>query len=315
MFGQLNKNIRKYFGISRTEANGILVLILLMMFLVILPLLYRQFGKGGYKNFEKDLLLMDSMAGYLLAPVRETLTEDLSGLPTVRTMKDFDPNEVSFDDMIAMGFDTVLTRRILSYRKRGGRFYQKDDLMKIYGFPDSLYDRILPYIRLKDPPSALKVSRNTDTQQDRAVFPYPAIVKAAKDSVLNFDLNRADTTLLSMIRGIGPVLSGRIIRYRELLGGYINTSQLEEVYGMKEEALENLKQAVFVDSLFEPSRIRINFSEWQDLVKHPYIPSPLANRILDTRSRSGPYFDGQDLTGRLSLPDSLSEKLIPYLQF
>jgi DNA uptake protein ComE-like DNA-binding protein len=315
MFSQLNKKIRKYFGISRSESNGIVVLILVMIFLVILPIIYRHFDKERYKNYEKDLFLMDSLSGFIFTHMEDSFHQGLVGQEPIEVLKEFDPNEISFNDMIRMGFDTLLTRRILSYRNKGGRFRKNEDLLKIYDFPMELYDLILPHIRLKEVPAKPVESRIPDVKQAATSFSDVAGMQSGNDTILIFDLNEADTSRLVKIRGIGPVLSGRIIRYRNLLGGYIHRDQLDEVYGLNEEALENLKQAVYVDSLFKPSTIRINFSEWQELVKHPYIESTLANKILDIRSRLGPYLDGRDFIERLSLPDSLSRKIIPYLQF
>jgi competence protein ComEA len=309
MFRQLHKSIRKYFGISRTETNGILVLILLMIVLVILPLIYRQFGKGGYRNYEQDLALMDSLARYMNIAPDNRPDDTLSAVITV-TLTSFDPNEVSFDEMIRMGFDSILTRRIVSYRNKGGRFYKENDLLKIYDFPGDLYERVSPYIRLKDSKHLKDHDHTRDTIfSDRNFSPRREVDR------LSFNLNLADTAQLSLIRGIGPVLSGRIIKYRELLGGFIRTEQLNEVFGLKDEALINLKQAVFVDSLFEPAKIRVNFSEWQELIRHPYIQPDLANRIINFRSQDGPYLDGQDFTRRLDLPDSLSDLLVPYFGF
>ena len=40
---------------------------------------------------------------------------------------------------------------------------------------------------------------------------------------------------------IGDILASRIVKYREVLGGYIEVSQLDEVYGLSEDGFENLK--------------------------------------------------------------------------
>ena len=307
MFNQLQKNIRKYFGISRTEANGIVVLILLLIILVISPLLYRQYGTGGYQDYEKDLALLDSISGILWASAEDTVS---GGLPVDSYLIPFDPNEVSFSQMIRMGFDTILARRIISYRNRGGIFHESLDLMKIYDFPENLYDRVNHLVRI--PENENTFSGHSETE---SIHSGMKIHVKQEWIPLHFDLNKADTSQLISVKGIGPVFSRRIIKYRDLLGGYVSTEQLEEVYGLTDETLLHLKECVFVDSLFEPEKIRLNFSEWEELVKHPYIHSELANRILNIRSMDGPYLDAVDFTRRLDLPDSLRIDLIPYCEF
>lgn len=310
MFNQLQKNIRKYFGISRTEANGMIVMILLLVFLVILPLLYRQFGKGGYKNYQQDLALMDSVSDILQSSPEEILAEDTFQVNTFESFVFFNPNNVSFSQMLRMGFDSILAKRIISYRNKGGEFRQSRDLLKIYDFPSTLFHRISPYIRIpEEEKTIVNHIKRESTETDEKV--------SAQQEMFPFrmDLNQADSSQLILVRGIGPVFSKRIIKYRQLLGGYIKTEQLNEVYGLQEETLSHLKEVVYVDSLFEPQKIRINFTEWQDLIKHPYIQSDLANRILKVRSINGPYLDADDFIKRLGIDDSLGNRMVPYFEF
>jgi len=49
------------------------------------------------------------------------------------------------------------------------------------------------------------------------------------------DINTSDSSALVTLPGIGPVLSMRIIRYRNLLGGFWSVNQLKEIYGLPEE--------------------------------------------------------------------------------
>lgn len=307
MFNQLSKNLQKYFGISRSEANGMVVLMLLMIMLIIIPLLYRNYATRGYQNYEKDLALLDSLVP-VFWPASENKAREAASIDPVSIS--FDPNSVDFIQMIRMGFDSLLARRIIHYREKGGAFFRPDDLLKIYGFPETLYNRIRPDIR---------IVKGGDT---RSGDPGPETDFYGKDNDLKkdfkfqlIDLNEADTTQLIRIKGIGSVYSARIIKYRNLLGGYIMTEQLSEVYGLNTETLLNLRECVFVDSLFMPEKIRINFSEWIDLVKHPYINSDFANRILRERSMEGPYTDAQDFVNRLEIPDSSQVMLLPYCEF
>lgn len=307
MFNQLTKNLQKYFGISRSEANGMILLMLLLILLLIAPLLYRQYATTGYHNYEKDLALLDSLVDVFWPPVENEMRGEVSTGPPSSL---FDPNKIEFMQMINMGFDSLLAKRVIHYRKKGGVFYHPDDLLKIYDFPQTLYNQIRPQIM---------INANGDTVSGQPGH-EPASYNSRSDFNIDlklkpFDLNEADTSQLIRIKGIGPVFSRRIIKYRNLLGGFITTEQLREVYGLTEETLLNLKECVYIDSLFRPDKIRINFSEWIDLVKHPYINSELANRILSKRSKGGPYANDRDFVDRLNIPDSLQVKLIPYFEF
>lgn len=62
------------------------------------------------------------------------------------------------------------------------------------------------------------------------------------------DINKADSIALLEVKGIGPVLAGRIVKYRNLLGGYVAVEQLKEVYGLKEEFYDKIKSQVKLTS-------------------------------------------------------------------
>jgi DNA uptake protein ComE-like DNA-binding protein len=129
------------------------------------------------------------------------------------------------------------------------------------------------------------------------------------------DINVADTNQLIQLNGIGRILSKRIIKYRDLLGGYSNIDQLDDVYGLKGKSLEILKSAVYIDSLFTPKKIEINFSVWEEMVKHPYINSQLANDLLNLRSNKGYLNTIDQLRDIPYLNDSILRRIEPYIEF
>jgi len=310
MFNQLQNKIQKFFGISRTEANGFTILFVCVIVLIISPLIYRQYGKGGYDNYHQDIILLDSIVQSIRMAEDQVKKVDSSGTKPEDHLVIFNPNQISYQDMIFMGFDSIIAKRIVSYRNKGGKFKYREDLLKIYDFPLAFYEKINSFIDL---PGYIRNSRESDEGVGRELKIYPT--KKIEEQEILFDLNRVDSTQLVLIQGIGPVFSKRIIKYREMLGGYTNINQLDEVYGLPDETLLNLKKAVFIDSLFVPDKIKINFVEWRELVKHPYIKSDLANQILKSRLVSGPFIDEDDFQKRLILPDSVKNQLISYIQF
>lgn len=127
------------------------------------------------------------------------------------------------------------------------------------------------------------------------------------------DLNKADTLLLKRIPGIGSVLANRIVKYRELLGGYVSISQLKEVWGIDEAMYENI--SLFLSIKDEPCKLRVNHLDYKDLIRHPYLNKEQVRVILDLSKRK------RNLTSikRLSLLEEFSvediKRLEPYLSF
>ena len=61
------------------------------------------------------------------------------------------------------------------------------------------------------------------------------------------NLNSASAERLVCLPGIGEVLAGRIIAYREEHGPFASVEELTEVYGIGEGKLEAIRERVFVD--------------------------------------------------------------------
>ncbi len=83
------------------------------------------------------------------------------------------------------------------------------------------------------------------------------------------DLNTADTLQLKKIKGIGSVLSKRIIKYRKLLGGYVKVEQLRQVYGISEDLYEKCNKYFYTD-LSKVKQIKLRESNLKIISRHPY---------------------------------------------
>lgn len=128
------------------------------------------------------------------------------------------------------------------------------------------------------------------------------------------ELNTADTTILKKIPGIGSTFARRIIKYRDLLGGFYTVEQLAEVYGIDEERYNAMKSWFSID-LSAISQLSVNQLSAKKLACHPYVSYKQARAIEHLVHQKG------KLTGweNLSLLEEFSEfdhqRLNPYLSF
>lgn len=69
---------------------------------------------------------------------------------------------------------------------------------------------------------------------------------AAQGLVLNvpLSLNRASVDELMLVPGIGPALAKRIVRYRQIYGGFRDIQELQQVEGIAEKKLNSMKRFV-----------------------------------------------------------------------
>ena len=98
------------------------------------------------------------------------------------------------------------------------------------------------------------------------------------------ELNSADTTTLKKVPGIGSAFASRIVKYRNLLGGFYSVTQLGEVYGIDEERYTNLSPWFTVDASFI-QQLDVNTLSQDLLRKHPYINYQQAKAIHQTRQQ------------------------------
>jgi DNA uptake protein ComE-like DNA-binding protein len=99
------------------------------------------------------------------------------------------------------------------------------------------------------------------------------------------DINGCDSAALVALPGIGPVLSARIIKYRNLLGGFAGTEQLREVYGLPEETFELIEGRLYADSS-GLRRIKVNSAGYRELSQIHYLEKYDISAILKYREKN-----------------------------
>jgi DNA uptake protein ComE-like DNA-binding protein len=128
------------------------------------------------------------------------------------------------------------------------------------------------------------------------------------------DINTSDSATLVTLPGIGPVLSARIIKYRRLLGGYARIEQLKEVYGLKPETFEIIKERVVADST-RITRISINSATYKEIIRLPYFEKYEVTAILKYRELKGRLTGIKDLTDNKLITSEKARKVRPYLKY
>ncbi|MDH5474052.1 MAG: helix-hairpin-helix domain-containing protein [Cyclobacteriaceae bacterium] len=275
-------------GVSKTEANGVIFLFIFLFLIIIAP--YYISTTNNYTYSAKDSLLLDSML-VLIKTNKPTIKKK----KTYRTINKvspeyFDPNNAPIDQLISIGFSKKQAQNISNYRNKGGQFKIKKDLLKIYSVDSSFYLRVAPFIKLPDKINLTK-----------------------KKELVAFNINTADTIDFMKIHGIGTIISKRIVKFRDNIGGFININQLDEVYGIEIGPLTKLKSLGYITAKDSIKRININSADYSTLIKHVYINKKTANAIIQYRNQHSNYQKVDDLKKIHLISNSLFEKLEPYL--
>ena len=126
------------------------------------------------------------------------------------------------------------------------------------------------------------------------------------------ELNHADTFELQRLRGIGSSFAKRIVFYRDRLGGFIDKSQLMEVFGMDTARYNGIRANLTVntDSIH---KIHINFVTFKDLMKHPYFPFAITKSIILYRKDHKVFKNIGELRNIQGINDSIFGKMKSYV--
>ena len=154
----------------------------------------------------------------------------------------FNPNTVSLDDLMRLGFTEKQAQSIIRYREKGGRFRRPSDFAKSYVVSDSVFDRLEPYI-----------------------------------DIPRIDINKADSAAFETLPGIGPYFASRMVSYRASLGGYSHPEQLLEIYRFDREKYDALKDLI---TCSKPTPYPLWTLSERDLSRHPYISRDEAHSIV-----------------------------------
>jgi DNA uptake protein ComE-like DNA-binding protein len=130
------------------------------------------------------------------------------------------------------------------------------------------------------------------------------------DTVL-IELNSADTLDLQLLRGIGPWFASNIVKYRNLLGGFIKKEQLLEVYGMDSARYLRLHENVIVDT-GKVSLLDLNHSSFKSFVRHPYFDYHIVKEIFKYKSKYGRLNSVDELKHVHMISDLIYDKISPY---
>lgn len=297
--------LKEYFSLTNNEQRGIISLVLIILFVFIAPRLYLLHRP------EREIVQDNSeiLAQFMVSDDKALKAET----ELVKTYKlfSFDPNLANKEELLALGIKESVTSTLLNYRSKGGKFFTPEDLLKIYGMKEETYNQLKPYIQIQAKKTPKKEWVNYEEKpiqvKKSSYTPKPEKV------FIPIEVNAADSALLTTVKGIGPVYASRIIKYRNLLGGYQSKEQLLEVYGIDEEVYAGISGQLEISPSINP--IKVNAATWKELKSHPYISGDLANIILNYIKAHGQLNDLSALLEHSLIDEETLLKITPYLSF
>jgi len=210
----------------------------------------------------------------------------------------FNPNNLPAEKWKEMGLSDKQIKIIKNFEAKGGKFFKKEDLKKIYGITESDYTVLEPYISIPD--------------KNKAFDKKEKVIYINDKNTEIIELNSADTTDLKKLKGIGYWYAKKNLVYRNKLGGFYKKEQLMEVNGMDSSRYAGFISYVSVNS-FLITTININTASFEELKPHPYIGYNIALSIINIRNVHGKFASVSDIKKSALITDKIYEKISPYL--
>ncbi|HKJ49032.1 MAG TPA: helix-hairpin-helix domain-containing protein [Christiangramia sp.] len=254
------KFLKSHFALSRSQQNGIFVLVaLIIVFQVILFI--------DFSNSEDHLGIPQSEIQAF-----QNQLDSLNRKPEKKkdTLYPFNPNYITDFKGYQLGMSVEEIDRLLAYRTQNKWVNSANDFQKVTGISDSLLHKISPSFRFPE---------WTKTQN-----PIKAAVESKPSELMILDLNSASAEDLKSINGVGEVLSQRIVKYRLSIGGFLNSIQLNDVYGLSPEVIDKINQKFKILNMPDITIRNINSVTASELAEIPYINEVLAREIISYRN-------------------------------
>ncbi|WP_295795132.1 helix-hairpin-helix domain-containing protein [Mucilaginibacter sp.] len=290
----MKTRIKNYLSITKKEWNALVVLVVLIALVLAALYVYQVFSKDNtinFKDFNKAAAQLNK-AGVKSGFDPDKEAPETTERKTPPVMFPFNPNILTISQWQQLGLNEHQAEVIKHYTDKGGRFYNKQDLKKIYAITPDDYKRLEPYISI---PDAVYTSN-----------------KLRPGEII--ELNGADSTKLTALRGVGPASAVIILRYRNRLGGFCRKEQLKEVYGMDSLRYEEIKSQVSVNPA-KIEKIPINSVSFDQLRLFPYLNYKQVNAVIEYRKQHGNYNSIDNLKNIVLLDAGILRKIEPYISY
>ena len=230
----------------------------------------------------------------------------------------FDPNTIDSANAIHLGIPIKQVNTLIHYREKGGRFYKKEDILKLYGLDPVIAHQLIPYIELTSSESKWSSYKNRDKGNNfKSNYEYVRRYKMNHYKEKNYgpwlkmkngsaswtiDINEADASEWHDKTKLPMNVVHQILNFKNHLGGFTHSLQLKKVYGLADTAFQNLRPHLVVQKNFKPllNSSTMNFAQWKSL---GIFEDQQIFEILKMRKQQGGQVSWRELVILFDLPE------------
>jgi DNA uptake protein ComE-like DNA-binding protein len=302
-------SLRKWFSFSKGERVAIITILALIL-LLILACVFRP---SRMSLTDESLHNLDSLLALRQTAIELQQQQQAEKPQEVAELHPFpfNPNTLTEEEWLQMGLTDRQVRNIMNYKAKGGKFYSKNDLGKLYTISEEEFAQLEPFIVL--PEVARSASGKTSSKKQETPT-YEEKAKLEKKAIPIVDLNTVDSTTLVELPQIGPYTAVRIIEFREKLGGFIDKEQLRDVKGMDDARFAAIQPYINLAAV-EIRKVDVNRADFKTLVHHPYLNYEQVKCIVNQREKRGMIKNWEQLESLLMEEGEVNPLLEQYVAY
>ena len=281
------------FHFTKSQRTGIILLLSVIIGL-------QLFAMYGFRESPSDQITLDEKKWLAFQPLIDSMK--IAKTAPVRKVYPYNPNFISDEKGYILGMSVAEIDRLHAFRAENKYVNSAAEFQAVTKISDSLLAVLSPNFKFPD--------WVTDKARYKSFkkFDSPKTFKIV-------DINQATADELIAVYGIGPALSERILKQREILGGFVSMDQMEDVWGISETVAAELRKKFHVSHTPGVVKININDAPISALSKFPYFRYQLAKNIVTYRSMNGKINSAEDLAKIKDFPAEKIEIITVYLEF
>ncbi len=312
-----------FFNYTRAERNGIYVLVVILILVSTYKLIDKFYWMSGPSYSPTEQVVDSSKIS------KEAVAPKTEYFP-------FDPNTVSEEEMLRLGFKEKAIKTFMNYRSTGVKFKNVADFERVYSINKKDIERLGEYIQF--------ASDKKKVPTKKKAFKAPETKEKKVATLFYFDPNTATEEELSKL-GLSSKVIKTMLKFRNK-GSFRKASDVAKIYGLSDEQFNGLlpyikikakekktyppkksykdtlahrpsskpKAAAYAKDTVAYKSIDINKATNEEWQRINGIGPTYAKMINNFRGKLGGFYQVEQIGETYGLPDSVFQKIVPYVK-
>jgi len=291
------KYLKSHFWYTKSQRNGILFLLLLIIGLQTLYI-FVDFSSDETTGVSDQTLV-----------AFEQQVDSLKSIELERRKPKtypFNPNYITDYKGFQLGLSLKEIDRLHAFRNTKKFVNSAKEFQQVTQVSDALLHKIAPYFKFPDWVTKQRSKELSFLRKQESLNNEYIITTS--------DINQATSQDFQSVAGVGETLSERILKYRKRLQGFSFASQLYEVWKLNPKIAAQILLKFKISSHPNIKKINVNTASFKEVLSNPYVDYELCKKIFAYRDEVAELQSIEELKNIAKFPLDKYERIILYLE-